>query len=838
VARWFAAESDTLAVGVIGGEVSGHLEIIDFDDSTCFPIWIDVVKSQAPDLPKRLVAERSLRGGMHVFYRCESPVQGNLKLARGVRTDDSGRDVTKTLIETRGEGGYVVASPSKGYRMVYGAIDQVQTLTIVERNLLLQAARSLDEIANQYPEPEPPRAPGALPSDDRPGDAFNADYSMFRRLLESHGWQPAHRHGDVEYWRRPGKASGGISATWNHIPGRFHVFSSNAAPLDSEKTYSPFAVYAIIECNGDFSEAGRRLRSIGYGMRDPLAPTPRGEPPTPEPVGPVRGHLAIVPDSPPEPEQRRITRDDPDWEPGMDDPDDDPLPQPNPLPDASADNVVPMRTPLIGMPQHILDATVIQHALAGERGLGALAALLFRDRLLYDHASCVWYRWGGHHWIECRCGEELAELKLLQMLIQSTATRKRPSQLPRPDRERTKDKDDRQKNSALFDSLLAAADSLKKLVVSRHILEFAASGEDGIGIAGDEWDQNAQYMLAVKNGVVDLRTGELRAGHPSDRLRMVAPTVYDPLAKCPRWEQFISEIMPSDEVARFLKRLLGYAITGSVSEHVFPVLWGETGRNGKDTLIEAIHSVLGGVATPIAAKTLMAQSYQPDHDSAMLDLRGRRLVWGSESGDRQRLDAQKIKLWTGGGTLKGRAPYGAHQVAWAPTHKLFLISNYKPKVSADDQAMWRRMVLIPFQVTFKDHPNGANQKPIDRELGAKLKSEQSGILRWLVEGCIEWQEKGLQIPRDVQLATADYRNEEDMVGQFIADNLAAQEDSQVLGKELYERYCKWCDLNAQGRPIGAKAFAKVMKNKNFQTRHSRAGAVYLGVKLVDPDVTA
>lgn len=832
IQSWFHQESATLAVGVIGGAVSGNLEIIDFDDIEAFPKWAALVKATDPTLMKRLVAESTLRGGCHVFYRCEEPIPGNLKLARARRTDaKTGSEVQKTLIETRGEGGYVVVAPSQGYTAKYRTPDQVEMLTVEQRNILIQAARSLNEIAEAFQEPPPPPTRGGRQSEDqKPGDAFNQDFAMLRTLLQSNGWALVHTHGGAEYWRRPGKDKGGISATWNHIPGRFHVFSSNAHPLESEKTYSPFSLYAFMECGGDFASAASKLRSIGYGVKDPLAHVRPEEPPPPDdsylPPVRTRGNLAVVPELEP-PQSRRITREDPDWEPGMDDEDEEPDRTP-PQTDAT---VSELPRPPEGM-QHIMDQTVIELALAGERGLGSLAAMLFKDRLLFDHGMKRWYRWGKHHWEECLCSEELEEIRLLQMLIQSTAVRRRPKKLP------GKDDDHRKKGDggALFESLMTAADSLRKLLTTTHVLDFAAAGDNGLGITGKEWDQNAQWLLPVKNGVVDLRTGELRPGHPSDRLKTIAPTEYDPEAKAPRFDQFIHEIMPSPDVARFLKLLLGYGLTGSVSEHVFPVFWGQEGRNGKDTLIEAIHSVMGPMASSVPAKSLMAQQFSPDHDSTMMDLRGRRIVWASESNERQALDAAKVKLWTGGGTLTGRPPYGSRQISFEPTHKLFLISNYKPKINADDSAMWRRMVLIPFEISFIDNPTKANQKKVDKNLPQALRAEQKGILRWLVEGCLEWQKVGLVLPKEVTQANASYQSEEDTIGSFLQDCLVVEAGSKTSAKDMYAKFVAWAETNNMGKPLGAKMFTKALRNKGFEGNHGRAGTVFCGLRLVEADL--
>ncbi len=248
-AAWFANPHD--AICIVCGAVSGNLEIIDFDNGgELFEAWC----AKAPQgLVSRLVVERSPSGGYHAAYRCESPVAGNLKLARGMRGGER-----TTLIETRGEGGLFLCSPTEGYELRQGSFEALPVLTADERQALLNAGVALDEAV------APPRPPQAAASfgDDRPGDDYNARGDI-GPLLSKHGWTCVGERDGNALWRRPGKDSGGHSATFNGEV--FYVFSSNALPFESERGYSRFQVYAVLECGGDFREAAERLREEGYG---------------------------------------------------------------------------------------------------------------------------------------------------------------------------------------------------------------------------------------------------------------------------------------------------------------------------------------------------------------------------------------------------------------------------------------------------------------------------------------------------------------------------------------------------------------------------------------------
>lgn len=275
VRAWFGNHPD--GVCIVTGRVSGSLECMDFDNhGELFDSWKNRVDSA---LFSRLVVEQTPSGGFHVLYRCDNRIPGNLKLARGDR-----HAKLATLIETRGEGGLFLCAPTAGYRVVQGEFAHIPTLTAEEREHLLAAARELNEVqeppkiaacglsgngSNNQPTVPAGAHVGATSGDCgdfavRPGDDY-CERGDIRPVLEGHGWQllGAKQDGN-ELWRRPGKTSGGHSATFDgHV---FYVFSSNAAPFESERGYSRFQVYAALECGGDYTRAARELLGKGYGQ--------------------------------------------------------------------------------------------------------------------------------------------------------------------------------------------------------------------------------------------------------------------------------------------------------------------------------------------------------------------------------------------------------------------------------------------------------------------------------------------------------------------------------------------------------------------------------------------
>jgi Bifunctional DNA primase/polymerase, N-terminal len=278
-------------IAVVGGIVSGGnlgygLEIIDIDNFQLAGPWMHAVESVCPGLLSRLVRVRSPRPGLHVYYRC-TECGASQKLASAPETDQQGELVLdnrgkpkkKTLIELKGEGGYCVVPPSPGschrtgrpYVLEAGSPDltNVPIVTEVEREVMLETARSF----NKWVDPPPPvRRPRNLErvedGNGRPGDDFN-HRGDWRDILEPHGWVVVSRSGHVTNWRRPGKADG-MSATTGYCESEggldlLYVFSSNAAPFESDQTYSKFAAYALLECENNFTQAASQLWDLGYG---------------------------------------------------------------------------------------------------------------------------------------------------------------------------------------------------------------------------------------------------------------------------------------------------------------------------------------------------------------------------------------------------------------------------------------------------------------------------------------------------------------------------------------------------------------------------------------------
>lgn len=324
-----------------------------------------------------------------------------------------------------------------------------------------------------------------------------------------------------------------------------------------------------------------------------------------------------------------------------------------------------------------------------------------------------------------------------------------------------------------------------------------AESQVGIAAAPTLFDSDP-LLLGVANGVVDLRTGKFRAARKEDYIIKQAGTVYDPAATCPTWEKFLSRVLAENaELISFIQRAVGYSLTADISEQVLFFLYGK-GANGKSTFAECLKHLFGSymIKATTALYTLDGRGSEPLTEIARLV--GKRLVTGSETEEGARLAESRVKDITGGDTLTGRALY-CDAFNFKPTHKLWMYGNYRPDVRGNDYGIWRRIKLIPFEVQI---PNEEK----DPKLLEKLLQELPGILNWAIKGCLEWQNSGLGTPLAVRDATAEYQEEEDELGEFIAERCSP--GGGVERSELYSEYKNWAEAGGIKMPMKHKAFAK------------------------------
>ena len=322
-----------------------------------------------------------------------------------------------------------------------------------------------------------------------------------------------------------------------------------------------------------------------------------------------------------------------------------------------------------------------------------------------------------------------------------------------------------------------------------------ARGIEGIPLHHEALDAHG-WILGVLNGVVDLRTGEHRPADPADLLTMRCPVEWDPDATAPRWEQAMDEWFPDPELRGYVKRLAGAAMVGDQRDHVFVIHFGH-GRNGKGTFIRALTRVLGPMATVIHLSLLVETKYS-GHDTIKADLFRSRLAVASETAKRVRLDEASVKNLTGADRITARR---MREDPWEfdPTHSLWLQTNHLPEISGRDTGIWSRIRVVKWESTFEGRAQ-------DQDLDETLADEAPGILRWMVEGCIEWQEHGLDEPEAVVRETLRYRQSEDVFSRFAADTgLVFQDDLEIQAGALQNLLSEWATtegIRAPSRELG------------------------------------
>lgn len=355
------------------------------------------------------------------------------------------------------------------------------------------------------------------------------------------------------------------------------------------------------------------------------------------------------------------------------------------------------------------------------------------------------------------------------------------------------------------------------------------ASEPGIPISAAELDQHP-YLLNCLNGVVDLRSGDLV---PHDRGYLITKMChirYDPDAACPRFLRFLHWAMgdnpdaePAPGTARligFLQRAFGYSLTADVSEKAAFVFWGAKGNNGKTTLLTVFRTLLSEYSAQISIDTLMTTRAQDAGLRADLaDLRGARLVTTSEVEKEHRLSEGKLKYITAGmGNIKSCRKY-ENPIEFPATHKLFMDCNHRPAVRGTDDAIWRRLKPVPFEVSITEE-----DPQFDKKLAEKMVAEGAGILAWAVRGCRQWMAEGLGEPPEISQANLAWREHDDPLKDFLDDCCAIEVDAWVRIAELSDTYAWWCRKNHERFPLGREQFNERIHSKGYRPSRSRRSA--------------
>jgi putative DNA primase/helicase len=417
--------------------------------------------------------------------------------------------------------------------------------------------------------------------------------------------------------------------------------------------------------------------------------------------------------------------------------------------------------------------------------LGNSERLVYRHRqgIRYCHTWKSWMIWDGQRWVQDKSDRIT---KLAKDVVRS-----------------------------IYFEAGQASDTTERQEISKHARKSESShnvnamitlAESEVPVRTEELDQDP-WLFNCQNGTLNLKTGILSPHRRENYITKLAPVNYDKKAPHPLWDAFLDRVFDGNkDLIAFMQRAIGYTLTGLADEQCLFILHG-SGANGKTTFLQTISAIMSDYAMQTPTETLLVKA-KGAIPNDVARLKGARFVIASEAEAEQRLAENLIKQMTGGDTISARF---LHQefFDFKPTHKMFLGTNHKPIINGTDYAIWRRIRLIPFEITIPETER-------DPKMLEKLLKEKEGILAWAVEGCLRWQSNGLGMPAAVKEATAGYRNEMDVLSQFISDTCKIGGDLLVPSKELYCVFEKWCSTNGE-QQITHRKFTQRLKEMKFDT---------------------
>lgn len=485
-----------------------------------------------------------------------------------------------------------------------------------------------------------------------------------------------------------------------------------------------------------------------------------------------------------------------------------------------------------------------------ELGDGTLYAAIFRGRFLYRKKTQEWYEWTGHYWKldvmerSLAAVEEVVDHYLAEYrrVAEDLANQVKAGLDPKSDTaERMK---------GLQESLMKRVSRLRATKGRNACREWSHTIDNPIAVEGDEFDAKPM-LLACANGVIDLETGRLTPGRPEDYLSLASPIEFLSIdTPAPIWERSLLEIFGGDsrkppddpknaganEMVPFMHRLIGYSATGLQKEKVFAVLYGKTGWNGRSLITETISHIMGPLAKPIPSEMLLSQKFVKSSSGPSPDimtLKGLRFAFAAEIDEGHRFSAGAIKRLTGKTDLSGRSPHDKYQQDFPPTHTLYVETNIQPSAPPSDKSFWERMHLIPFEISFvKREVREPHERPAILDLDQKLLAEASGILAWIVRGCLLYQIEGIKPPRAVTDATEVYRRGEDLLADFIDECCIVEPAAKVKSSVIFARYKEWYGENiGKTDKLSGTWFGKQLHAK-FERGKSNGCNVYHGIDVI------
>lgn len=444
-----------------------------------------------------------------------------------------------------------------------------------------------------------------------------------------------------------------------------------------------------------------------------------------------------------------------------------------------------------------------------DQGRGLRMRDQFATVLKFNAVDKKWFFFNGSYWQE-DIGNQKVELAAERVANSIKKEKPELSFSTKTDEDKAMNEWYRfQKDSRSHMAKMHMIDEFKKYVIVKH----------------GEFDKE-DMLLNTESGYVDLSNGELHDHDIDKKFSHQTLAEYSDNVDAPLWDKFLNQIFNSDEeLIHYVQKAIGYSFTGSVDEQCLFILNGR-GRNGKSVFSNVVSDVAGNYAKQMNVQTIVAKKNQSGSaNSDIARLEGARIVTSSELNEGDRFDESLVKQLTGGDKILARFLYGS-EFEYKPKFKIWMATNHLPIIRGTDDGIWRRIKIIPFNIQIP-------KEKVDKKLEYKLKAEYTGILNWIVQGAIMWQQEGLEDPEAVRQVIENYRAEMDPLDAFLEECCTTGQNYSIKARDMYNAYHEWAKESEEYK-MSLNKFGREMSKKLLRVK-KRDGWYYVGLKLKEPD---
>lgn len=778
VEKWFKITPGQ-GVGIICGAVSGGLELLEIEAARMGSEYLDKVNEAMQangvvdvwnDLLDLGYVETTPSGGIHILYRItDQPVPGNTKIAM----DPTAK---QTYAETRGEGGFVVVAPSSGAVHKTGEAWTCVAGEIGKIGNLDWATRNLIHTAIREALDE-----RTMPVYERPAGVQAYDRSQGDRPGDAFNDDPSVTIGDIllrNGWKYLGKSRGQekyvhplSSDMTTHSACTGHKGSPNLYAWSGFPREDFYDKFAVLA----HLEFNGDFSETGRYLRA-------------QGYGSQREYLDIS-----------------DWfeAEASDAP-------------TGVGGVVESETAAVAGTVEDPTASVRLKEWT-ETGVGELLAKIYGKKFRNVPDQKLWRVYQDGLWVRDRERRvEFAAKRVTKILLDQA-------------KEMISEADGDEEKVKVANGVFRKAESFRsdrgaKAVVSRF------GAEKGITVPFDAFDIHLN-LIRFTNGTLDLDTLELREHRPEDMITLDIPYAYDPSATAPMFSKFLEESLPDDDVRGYIQRASGYTLSGTPNEGVWFALYGDTGC-GKSTWLNIIKAAMGDHARTAAQATFAQRNEGSRAANDLQDIRHARMVSISETKEGQLFNEALIKQYSGGDEMNSHGLYQENGT-WKNRGVLFMATNHPPRLSADDNANWRRVKMIEFPVSQYSNPN---MNP-DPKLAEKIiASELPGIMNWIISGLRDYRAHGLGEPKAVTVAVKNHRTEVDPVAQFLSEGMAdgyirveaGNDNMEIPANQLHRIFSNWCVENGY-KPFAPRRFGMRLTALRFSQRRNSTTRFWVGI---------